>query len=66
MKIIVRTTEMVPVKLGVKFKVLNGPEWMDCSFSHLSIEVVQYHECVGEAFNECVRCQHVLLDQLLN
>lgn len=40
MKIIVRTTETVPMKLGVKFKVPNGLEWMDCSFSHLNMGVV--------------------------
>lgn len=40
MKIIVRTTETVPMKLGVEFRVPNGLEWMECSFSPLNMGVI--------------------------
>lgn len=50
MKIIVRTTGTVLMKLGVKFRVPNGLEWMDCAFSPLNIGLTYYNESIGEAF----------------
>lgn len=50
MKIIVRTTGTVPMKLGVKFRVPTRLEWMDFSFSPLNMGHIYYNESIGEAF----------------
>lgn len=42
MKIIIRTTETVPMKLEAKFKVPNALEWMDCSFSSLRLRELSF------------------------
>lgn len=40
MKIIIRTTESVPVKLVAKFKAPNALEWADCSFCSFILELL--------------------------
>lgn len=56
MKIIIRTTENVPMKLVAKFKAPNALEWVDCSFCSLILELsVKIMSPLVRHFNKPIR-----------